>query len=78
MRRYLKIARFEKGMNQRVAAKRLNIPIEIYQYFEDGKIMNPLPLWVAVKISEVFGLSIDYIESEESKRNEKENEESIR
>ncbi len=67
MRRYLKIARFEKGMNQRVAAKRLNIPIEIYQYFEDGKIMNPLPLWVAVKISEVFGLSIDYIESEESK-----------
>lgn len=69
MRRYLKIARFEKGMNQREAAKRLNIPIEIYQYFEDGKIMNPLPLWVAVKISEVFGLSIDYIESEESKRN---------
>ena len=67
MRRYLKIARFEKGMGQREAAKRLNIPIEIYQYFEDGKIMNPLPLWVAVKISEVFGLSIDYIESEESK-----------
>ena len=68
MRRYLAIARIEKGMSQRETAKKLNIPTEIYQYFEDGKIMKPLPLWVAVKISEVFGLSIDYIESEESKK----------
>lgn len=56
-------------MSQRETAKKLKIPIEIYQYFEDDKIMDPLPLWLAVNISKTFGLSIDYIESEESKRN---------
>lgn len=67
MRDYLKKLRLNCEMTQQDVAKALEISTQYYQLLESGKRQKKLDLSVATKLSEIFGVTIGFIISNEEK-----------
>lgn len=55
----LRDLREDRDLKQKDIAEVLNDSQQHYQLYESGK--REVPLWVAVKLAEFYGVSIDYI-----------------
>lgn len=67
MREYLKELRRKHKMTQQDVAEKLGISTQYYQLLESGKRQKKLDLTVAVKLSAIFGVTVDLIISNEEK-----------
>lgn len=65
MREYLKKLRKEKGYTMQVTADKLGISKQYYQSIEVGKRQQNMDITLAVKLSDIFGISIQTLIEEE-------------
>ena len=61
MREYLKKLREEHGYTMQVIADKIGISKQYYQSIEVGKRQQNMDITLAVKLSEIFGISIQSI-----------------
>lgn len=67
MREYLKKLRKEKGYTMQTVADMLGISKQYYQSIEVGKRQQNMDITLAVKLSDIFGISIQtLIEAEQA------------
>ena len=74
MRTYLKKLRMQKKISQCELSEKLGISQNYYSAIENGERQKDLDLSIATKLSEVFGVSIDWIAEQEQKIKIKEGE----
>ena len=67
MREYLKKLREERGYTMQFVADKLGISKQYYQRIEVGDRQQNMDITLAVKLSEIFGLSIQNIIDYEKK-----------
>lgn len=65
MREYLKKLRKEKGYTMQVVADKIGISKQYYQRIEVGDRQQNMDITLAVKLSNVFGISIQTLIEEE-------------
>lgn len=65
MREYLKKLRKEKGYTMQVMADKLGISKQYYQSIEVGERQQNMDITLAVKLSDIFGISIQTLIEEE-------------
>ena len=65
MREWLKKLRDEKGFSQENVAKELGVVQGHYSMIENGERQKKLDLSLVIKLSEILGVSIDYIVEKE-------------
>lgn len=65
MRKYLKRLREDVKMTQEDVAKEIGISRAYYVRIENGERQKDLDLSIAVKLSELFGVSVDWIVEQE-------------
>lgn len=69
MRNWLKNLRTNKQMSQQSISKLLNISQNYYSNIENGERQKKLDLPLAIKISKIFEVSLDWIiEQEKNKK----------
>ena len=51
--------REDRDMTQRDVAQHLNMQLTVYQRYERGE--RELPLWAAIKLANLYRVSIDYL-----------------
>ena len=51
--------RKKHGYSQQEIADRLNMHRSVYRRYEQGQ--RELPLWAAIKLAELYGVSLDYL-----------------
>lgn len=51
--------REDRDYNQKDIAKLLNMQLTVYQRYERGE--RELPLWAAIKLSNFYNVSVDYL-----------------
>ena len=57
--RRIRDLREDHDCNQRDIAEHLNMQLTVYQRYERGE--RELPLWAAIKLSNFYNVSIDYL-----------------
>ncbi len=57
--RRIRDLREDNDITQRKVADYLNMQLTVYQRYERGE--RELPLWAAIKLSKLYGTSIDYL-----------------
>lgn len=67
MREYLKKLRLKKKMSQQDVADYLGISANYYSYIESGGRQKNLNLMYALKLAELFNVSVDWIVEQEQK-----------
>lgn len=67
MRSWLKEKRKQLGISQTEIAAKLDISLSYYYLIENGERKKDLDLSIATKLSEIFGVSIDWIAEQEQK-----------
>ena len=67
MREYLKKLRECSNLTQEDAAEQLSLSRAYYSRVENGERKKSLDLSLAIKISKLFNVSVDYIIAEEEK-----------
>lgn len=67
MRTYMKQLREMSGLTQAEVAKELNISEGSYSLIENGKRQLKMTIEMAKKLSDVFGVSIDFILENENR-----------
>ena len=65
MRRWMEAARKDCGLTMRAAATKIGISESYYSMIERGERQQKLDIALAVKMSEVFGISLEYIVNQE-------------
>ena len=65
MKRWLKELREKSKLSQLEVAKKLDISESYYCLIENGERQKDLDLSLAIKLSKLFGVSVDYIIAEE-------------
>ena len=55
--------REDRDMTQRDVAQYLNMQLTVYQRYERGE--RELPLWAAIKLADLYRVSLDYLVSRE-------------
>lgn len=65
MREYLKKLREERKMTKQAVADYLGISQNYYHYIENGERQKDLDLSIVVRLSELFGVSVDWIVEQE-------------
>lgn len=71
MRSWLRQLRKEKNLSQQNMADIMGITKASYNFIETGRRMPDLKLSIAVKISEIFNISLDEIKKQEEKEPQK-------
>ncbi len=66
MRRWMETARKNCGLTMKAAATRLGISESYYSMIERGERQQKLDIALAAKMSEAFGVSLEYIVSQEA------------
>ena len=51
--------REDRDLTQRDVAQHLNMQLTVYQRYERGE--RELPLWAAIKLADLYRVSIDYL-----------------
>lgn len=67
MREYLKELRQKKSLSQQAVADKIGVVQSYYTMIETGERQKDMSLSVMEKLSQVFGVTIDYIISQETK-----------
>lgn len=67
LRKWLKDLRFERQISQQFVADKLKISQNYYANIENGERQKDLDLSMALKLSKIFDVSIDWIIAEEEK-----------
>lgn len=67
MRKWLKTLRKRKRLTQSYVAEMLNVSRSYYARVESGKRQVKMPIETVKKLSEIFGVSIEYILEQECK-----------
>ncbi len=67
MREYLKKLRLENQKTQQNVANQLGVTRQYYNMIETGERQADMNMSVMEKLSQVFGVTIDYIISQETK-----------
>lgn len=67
MRNYLKRLREEKKLSQQGAAELLGMTRQYYNLIENGERQKKMDIPLALKLSEIFDVSVEYILEQESK-----------
>lgn len=67
MRSWMETARKSCGLTMKAAATKLGISESYYSMIERGERQQKLDIAIAVKMSGVFGISLEYIVSQEEK-----------
>ena len=67
MREWLKRLRVSKSMSQQYVSMLLSVTQQYYSCIENGERQKDLDLSLVLKLSNLFGVSVDYIISEEQK-----------
>jgi transcriptional regulator with XRE-family HTH domain len=67
MRSYLRELRDKSGFTQLDTSRKLDISESYYSLIENGERKKSLDLSLAIKISKLFNVSVDYIIAEEEK-----------
>ena len=65
MRKWLKNLRREAKIKQSEIAEKLNISQGYYAMIENGERKKDLDISIAMKLSELFGVSVDWIVEQE-------------
>lgn len=73
MRNWLKNLRQEKNLNQSQTAKLMGISRQYYSYIEAGERLLDLTFSIAIKLSNIFNISLDDIKNFEEKEPQNEN-----
>ncbi len=66
MREYLKKLRKDKQLTQQNVADVLGISQNYYTYIENGERQKNLDLPIVMKLSELFGVSVEWIAEQEA------------
>lgn len=66
MRKWLKELREGKELSQAVVAKQLSISQHYYCMIENGERQKDLDLSIVMKLSEIFGVSVEWIAEQEN------------
>lgn len=66
MRDYLKVLRSSLGMSQQSVAKKLYVTRQYYQQIETGDRQMHMGMNLAIKLSEIFEVPLNYIIDQES------------
>jgi putative transcriptional regulator len=67
MRNYLKRLREEKKLSQQGAAELLGMTRQYYNLIENGERQKKMDIPLALKLAEIFDVSVEYILEQESK-----------
>ena len=67
MREWLKKLRKDKGLTQEVVAKYIGISQHYYSTIETGERQKDLDLSIIAKLSDLFGVTADWIVEQERK-----------
>lgn len=67
MREYLKEMRVKKGMTQMDVANILDVSESYYNMIENGERKKSLDMNTAMKLAEIFNVSLEFICEQESK-----------
>ena len=61
MHKYVRVRdmREDHDLTQKAVADYLNMQLTVYQRYERGE--RELPMWAAIKLSSLYGVSIDYL-----------------
>lgn len=51
--------RSDNDMTQRQVSEYLGMHLEVYRRYEKG--LREIPLWAVIKLSELYGVSVDFI-----------------
>ena len=65
MREYLRKCRENSGLTQYETAKKLGISESYYSLIENGERQQKMTIELAAKLSNVFGVTIEYIMEQE-------------
>ena len=57
--RRIRDLREDSDRSQRKVAEYLNMQLTVYQRYERGE--REMPLWAAIKLAELYGVSLDYL-----------------
>ena len=57
--RRIRDLREDSDRSQRKVAEYLNMQLTVYQRYERGE--REMPLWAAIKLSELYDVSLDYL-----------------
>lgn len=68
MRKWLKELRETKGLKQADIAKKLDISESYYNLIENGERQKNLDLSIVIKLSEILGVSVEYIVEQEKQK----------
>lgn len=71
MRSWLKKLREENNFSQLEMAKKMGISRPYYGFIETGERLPDLTFSIAVKLSEIFNISLDEIKKQEEKEPQK-------
>lgn len=71
MRSWLKKLRQEKNLSKTQMADRMGICRQYYSFIESGERLPDLTFSIAMKLSEIFNISLDEIKSLEEKEPQK-------
>lgn len=68
MARYRRVRdlREDSDKTQRQIADLLNMQLTVYQRYERGE--RELPLWAAIKLANIYGVSLDYLVERTNKK----------
>ncbi len=66
MRDWMKVARESLGMTSREVSEKVGISEPYYSMIENGLRQKKLDIALASKLSDVFGVSLEYITTRES------------
>ncbi len=66
MRKWLKDLREEKQKSQQIVAEALGTTQQYYSLIENGERKKQLELSMAVKLAEIFNVSVDWIIKQEA------------
>lgn len=72
MRSWLKKKRKEKGLTQENMAQKIGISRQYYAFIESGFRLPDLSFSIAVKISEIFNISLEQIKEYEERERKNE------
>ncbi|NLL64122.1 MAG: helix-turn-helix transcriptional regulator [Ruminococcaceae bacterium] len=67
MRNYLKRLREEKKLSQQGAAELLGMTRQYYNLIENGERQKKMDIPLALKLAEIFDVSVEYILEQEGK-----------
>ena len=58
--------REDRDKTQRQIAEMLNMQLTVYQRYERGE--RELPLWAAIKLADLYGVTLDYLVGRDTKQ----------